>query len=185
MEKKRFIFLRLISVWSLGLVVVEVKVHLLCNFWWKRKFYCSVYSFVLGCWWKSKGSFFDIWFSFEVCGGWSKGSSFTWFWWKMKFYYSFYSFVLGCWWKSKGLFFDVWFPFGVWVCGGWSKGSSFRGFVEKGRHFLWFDDLVFCWWMIFVKGLGLWCLNLFVSSMYGVVCSSDLVAKASNKVCLD
>jgi len=39
-------------------------------------------------------------------------------------------------------------------------------FDKKGR-LIWFPGLVFCWGMIFVKVLGLWWLNVFVSSVYG------------------
>jgi len=60
---------------------------------------------------------------------------------------------------------DVWFPFGVYGCA--VKVRLLWGFWWKGKTFYWFNGLGFCWGMIFVRGLGLWCLNIFVSSMYG------------------
>ena len=55
-------------------------------------------------------------------------------------------------------FFDVWFSFGVYGCG--VKVGLLWGFWWKMKTFLWFHGLVFC--------LGFSCLNIFLTSVYGV-----------------
>jgi len=66
---------------------------LLCDFCWKRKFYCSFYNFVVGSWWKIKGYFlmFDFCLGFVVVE--VKVGLLCDFWWKRKFYCSFYNFL--------------------------------------------------------------------------------------------
>jgi len=48
----------------------------------------------------------------------------------------------------------------VWGLGLWNKGWSFMGFLWKAKTFIWFHGLGFWGGMIFVRGLGLWCLNI-------------------------
>jgi len=131
-------------------------------------FYCWFYSFVLRCWWKSKRFDFLCLISvlgFGVCGGWSKGLSFMWFLMeKEAFIVGFTVLFLVVDGKVKVRFMVFDFPFGV--CGGWRKSSSFIGCLLKR------DDIFY----------GLWCLDVFVSSMYGVVCWFDIVDKDSTKV---
>jgi len=62
------------------------------------------------------------------------------------------------------VFVYVWFPFEVYGCG--VKVRFLWNFWWKGKTFIWFHCLVFCRGKFFVRVLGLWCLNIFVSLLY-------------------